>query len=80
MKADVATWLYLLPFTSTMILPAGICTGTVSTTLGLVSILIMLAVPILFLILAGTLYVMMSLYKGNKVNLRKAFKMLFSKA
>ena len=80
MKADVATWLYLLPFTSTMILPAGICTGTVSTTLGLVSILIMLAVTILFLILAGKLYVMMSLYKGNKVNLRKAFKMLFSKA
>ncbi|MBR6401962.1 MAG: ABC transporter permease [Eubacterium sp.] len=80
LKKEAATWLYLIPFTSTMVLPAGICTGTVSTTVGLGAILIMLVTSIIFLVLAGKLYVMMSLYKGNKVNLRKAFKMLFQKA
>ena len=80
MKQDIATWLYLVPFTSVMVLPAGICTGSISIALGLAGLLIIIVSSVLLLVLAGKLYVMMSLYKGNKVSLSKALKMLAGKA
>ncbi len=76
---DIVTWIYLLPFTSAMVLPSGICSGMISLGLGLAGLAIMIVCSVLFLILAGKLYKMMSLYKGNTVNIRKALKMLMNK-
>ena len=80
LKQDIATWLYILPLTSAMVLPAGICRGTVSIGIATVGLLILIVTSAILLILAGKLYVMMSLYKGNKVNIGKALKMLAGKA
>lgn len=80
LKQDIATWLYILPLTSAMVLPAGICTGTVSIGIATVGLLILIVTSAILLILAGKLYVMMSLYKGNKVNIGKSLKMLAGKA
>ena len=77
--ANVATYLYLIPFTSAMVLPSGICSGVISTGLGLAGLAILILSSIVFIVLAGKLYKMMSLYKGNKVSLVKALKMLAGK-
>ena len=79
MKSDVAAWMYLLPCTGAMVLPAGVCMGTISTLISFAGLAVMVITTVLLVILAGKLYVMMSLYKGNKVNLSKAIKMLVSK-
>lgn len=76
---EVATWLYLFPFSSAMLLPAGVCIGTISTGVAAAGLAIMVACSVLFITLAGKLYSMMSLYKGNKVGFGKAFKMLLQK-
>lgn len=79
LKSDVATWMYMLPSTGAMVLPAGVCMGTTSLAISIISLLIMIVATVLLVILAGKLYVMMSLYKGNKVNITKALKMLAGK-
>ena len=76
MSGDVATWLYLLPFTSAMILPPQICAGTLDLGIGLAGLGIMVAATLLLIILAGKLYTMMALYKGKQVNIVTAFKMM----
>lgn len=76
---NVATWIYLLPFTSAMVLPSGICSGVISMGLGLAGLAIMIVCCVFLLVLAGKLYKMMSLYKGNTVNISKAIKMLMNK-
>ena len=73
-----ANWIYLLPCTGAFVLPSGVCTGLCSTSLALAGLGIMVVLTGLLLFLAGKLYTMMSLYKGNKVDLVKAFKMLAS--
>ena len=77
--ANVATYLYLIPFTSAMVLPSGICSGVISTGLGIAGLAILIVSSLIFIILAGKLYKMMSLYKGNKVTITKALKMLAGK-
>ena len=74
-----ADWLYLLPCTSAFVLPSGICTGIISIPLALAGLGIVVVTSGLLLFLAGKLYTMMSLYKGNKVDIVKAMKMLASK-
>ncbi len=76
--SEVVTWLYLMPFSSAMLLPAGICSGIISLPIGIAGLLIITVCSAVFIILAGKLYKMMSLYKGNPVNIPKALKMLFS--
>lgn len=73
---NVANFLYLFPFTSVMVLPAGACLGIISKGIALIGLLIIIACGALFIVLAGKLYTMMSLYKGNKVTLSKALKMM----
>ncbi|MCR5213125.1 MAG: ABC transporter permease [Eubacterium sp.] len=73
---NVMTWIYMVPFTSAMVLPAGICSGVISTSTALIGLLILIACSLIFIILAGKLYKMMSLYKGNPISLFKAIKML----
>ena len=72
-------WLYLVPFTSAMMLPSAVCMGTVSAAVAAAGIGIMALTTVIGLVLAGKLYIFMSLYKGNKVNLPKALKMVFAK-
>ena len=76
---NVATWLYLLPFTSAMVLPSGISTGVISMGLGMAGLAILVVSSVLLIILAGRLYKMLALYKGNKVDISKAIKMLSGK-
>ena len=76
---NVATWLYLVPFTSAMVLPSGISTGVISTGVAAAGLGILILSSLVLLILAGRLYKMMSLYKGNAVNIGKALKMLAGK-
>ena len=76
---DVATWLYLLPVTSPMLLPSGICTGMIPVGTAVAGLAILILTSVGLLILAGRLYKMMSLYKGNAVNISKALKMLAGK-
>ncbi len=75
---DVATWMYIVPCTSAMVLPAGVCSGTVSTAIAAIGLLVMIITTVMLVILAGKLYTMMALYKGNKVNISKAMKMLMA--
>lgn len=77
--SGVATWLYLLPFTSPMLLPAGICTGSIPVGTAVAGLAILILTSVGLLVLAGKLYKMMSLYKGNAVNISKALKMLAGK-
>ena len=77
--SNVATWLYLVPFTSAMVLPSGICTGVISTGVAAAGLGILIICCVGLIILAGRLYKMMSLYKGNAVNISKALKMLAGK-
>lgn len=74
-----AIWLYLVPFTSAMVLPSGICSGIISTGVAVAGLVILVVCSLGLIILAGKLYKMMSLYKGNKVSLGKAIKMLAGK-
>ncbi|MCR5226715.1 MAG: ABC transporter permease [Eubacterium sp.] len=74
-----ALWLYLVPFTSAMVLPSGICSGIISTGVAVAGLVILVVCSLGLIILAGKLYKMMSLYKGNKVSLGKAIKMLAGK-
>lgn len=75
---DIPMWQYLVPFTSVMVLPAGVCLGTVPVGIAAIGVVLLLLCAILMIVLAGRLYKMMSLYKGNKVNIVNAIKMLFS--
>ena len=76
---NIVTWIYLVPFTSAMVLPSGICSGVISTGLAAAGLGILIVCSVFFIILAGKLYKMMSLYKGNPVNISKAIKMLCGK-
>ena len=77
-SAEIPTWLYIFPGTGAMVLPAGVCAGVVSTPIALASFATMVVTTVAALWLAGKIYVMMSLYKGNGVRIGKALKMLFS--
>ena len=77
--ADTKVWMMLLPFTAAMIMPADVSLGVVSPGIIAASFVFMIAFILAFVILAGRIYKMMSLYKGNKVSIREVLKMTFSK-
>lgn len=77
--ADTKVWMMLLPFTAAMIMPADVSLGVVSPGVIAASLVLMIAFIMAFVILAGKIYKMMSLYKGNKVSIREVLKMTFSK-
>ena len=62
-----------------MLLPAGICTGSIPVGTAVAGLAILILTSVGLLVLAGKLYKMMSLYKGNAVNISKALKMLAGK-
>lgn len=74
-----AKWLDFVPFTSILVTPSRVMLGEVSLAMGLVSLLLVLAVSALCLLLAGKVYRMMALYKGNPPTPAKLVEMLKQK-
>ena len=74
-----AKWLDFVPFTSILVTPSWIMLGEVSLGMGFVSLLLVLIVSVLCLLLAGKVYRMMALYKGNPPTPAKLMKMLKEK-
>lgn len=62
---EAATWYDFVPFISILVTPSRILLGYVPLAVGCLSLVIVLVTVVLCLMLAGKLYKMMSLYKGN---------------
>ena len=78
MNADTTqSWMLILPFTASMIMPADVMLGVVSTGTIAASVICMILLIILLIIGAGRIYKMMSLYKGNKLSVSEVLKRSF---
>lgn len=77
--AGAAPWLDWFPFTSILITPGRIMLGTVTIWQGLGSLAIVLVCSVLILALAGRLYKMMALFKGDLPGIGKLLGMLKQK-
>lgn len=73
-----AVWLDYVPFTAVLVTPSRVLLGEVSFGMGLVSLVLVLAVSGICLALAGKIYRMMALYRGNPPTPAKLFQMLKS--
>ena len=71
-----AAWLHFVPFTAILVTPARVLLGDVSLWQGGVTLGIVLLTAVVLCLLAGRVYRMMSLYKGNPPSLRQMFTML----
>ncbi len=58
-------WYDIFPFTSILITPSRVLLGTVSLGAGIVSLAVILALSVVFILIAGRVYSMMSLYRGK---------------
>jgi ABC-type Na+ efflux pump permease subunit len=75
-----AEWLNWFPLTAILVTPSRVLIGKVSLLTGLCSMVIVLICSVLIVVLAGKIYKMMSLYKGNPPNIKKVFGMLKQKS
>lgn len=66
----------LIPFTSILVTPSRILLGTVTIVQGLLSLAVVLLVTLVLIWLAGKVYKMMSLYKGNPPKPNEMMQML----
>lgn len=71
-----AAWLDFVPFTAILVTPARVLLGDVSLAVGAVSLLIVLVTAAALCLLAGKVYRMMSLYKGDPPSPQKLLTML----
>lgn len=62
---EAVAWYDYVPFTSILVTPSRILLGYVSLPTGCISLAIVLATVVICIAVAGRLYKMMSLYKGN---------------
>ena len=76
---NIASWLYYIPFTATLVAPGAVALGMMPIWQAIVSLVIMIAVVMGLVIFAGRLYKMTSLYKGNALKLGAAIKMMTGK-
>lgn len=74
-----SVWLDFVPFTSILVTPSRVMLGEVSLGMGVLSLAITLAVSVLCLLLAGKVYRMMALYKGNPPRPAKLLEMMREK-
>ncbi|MCR4617095.1 MAG: ABC transporter permease, partial [Lachnospiraceae bacterium] len=72
------TWMLIFPFTSAMIMPANVSLGQVSPLIIISALLAFVALILLFVIGAGKIYKMMSLYKGNRISITEVLKRTFA--
>lgn len=78
-SASGGAWLNWVPFTSIMVTPSRILLGDVSLLTGIGSLSVVILTSVLLLALAGRIYKMMSLFKGNPPGIRKIISMLRQK-
>lgn len=74
-----ARWLDYVPFTAVLVTPSRVLLGQTSLMGGLVSLVLVFACAGLLTALAGRVYRLMSLYKGNPPSLRRVLRMLREK-
>ena len=74
-----AEWLNWFPLTAILVTPSRVLVGQTSLLTGFCSMVIVLICSVLIVILAGRIYKMMSLYKGNPPSIKKVFVMLRQK-
>lgn len=74
-----ARWLDYVPFTAVLVTPSRVLLGQTSLMGGLVSLVLVVACAGLLTALAGRVYRLMSLYKGNPPSLRRVLRMLREK-
>lgn len=75
---DAVTWQVWVPFTAILTAPTKILLGAMSIPEALCSLGIVIITVILITMIAGKVYKIMSLYKGNPPSLKKIIKMLRS--
>lgn len=73
---DAVTWQVWMPFTAILVAPTKILLGAMNTLEALGSLGIVILTAALITVLAGKLYQMMSLYKGNPPSPKKMIEML----
>ena len=71
-----AKWYDFFPFTSILITPSRVLLGTVSFGTGLASLAVILALSAFFILIAGRVYRMMSLYRGKVPKFPQIIEML----
>jgi ABC-type Na+ efflux pump permease subunit len=74
-----AEWLNYFPLTAILVTPARVLVGQVSLLTGVLSLAEVLVCSLLVVVLAGKIYEMMSLYKGNPPSVQRMFRMLRQK-
>ncbi|MCR5249362.1 MAG: ABC transporter permease [Lachnospiraceae bacterium] len=72
-------WLLYIPFSATLLMPSTLALGQVSLVTAGISLALLIVFTLLFVIGAGRIYKMMSLYKGNKVSIGQVLKRLAGK-
>ena len=73
------TWMLIIPFTGGMILPANVMLGYVSWPVILAALAAFIVLIVALIYMAGRIYKMMSLYKGNTISISEVLKRTFSK-
>lgn len=74
--AEGAKWFDFFPFTAILITPSRVLLGTVSFGAGLASLAVILALSVVFILIAGRVYRAMSLYRGKIPKLPQIIAML----
>lgn len=77
--STVKTWMLIFPFTGTLVMPSNVMLGNVSPMVVIASLIFFVALSLLLIIVAGKVYKMMSLYKGNKMPIGEILKKSFEK-
>ena len=71
-----AKWYDFFPFTAILITPSRVLLGTVSFGAGLASLAVILALSVVFILIAGRVYRMMSLYRGKVPKFSQIIEMM----
>ncbi len=72
-------WMLIFPFTGTLTMPANVMLGAAPAGTILASLACFIAFSLVLIIVAGRVYKMMSLYKGNKMPITEILKKAFEK-
>ena len=73
------SWLNYFPFTAVLIVPAQAILGTLPIGNAIISLVIILVTALIFMYIAGRIYKLLALYKGDTLKPRNVFKMLKNK-
>ena len=73
---DMIMWYDFVPYTAILVTPARLLMGQIPVWAGLVSVLLTGGLAVLASYFAGKVYSLMSLYKGNALNIKEMFKVI----